>query len=358
MTFARCCGVCLVLTWALAPLSGARAAEREWKGGRWVKVAEPAEGTPAGELALVRKHLTDGKHKKAVKAAEQFLKRYPDDQRREEVMFLGARAELGREHYWQAYEWLEIMLSNYPGGEFFERGLKLEMDVAEAFLGGKKRIVAKIFRMPAVDEGLEILARVAEHAPGTVPAEKSLLRIGDHHHSRGEYAEAADAYDYYVEVFPKTERTPYAMLQAARSMRASFRGIKYDETPLIDAEERYRQFARQYPAQAKKENVERILKGFAVIRAEKLHNTGKFYERTGKKKAAVFYYRQVVDKYPDTTWAKPAMDSLRRLGALVSPPPVGTRPVAATQPAAEGGSDADDSKGGEPASRPTEEADE
>jgi len=350
--------MCLALTCAWVLLPGAQAAEREWKGGKWVKLAEPAEGTPAGELALVRRHLEDGKHKRAVKAAEEFLKRYPDDKRREEVMFLAARAQYSREHYWQAYEWLEIMLSNYPGGEFFERGLKLEMDVAEAFLAGKKRIVAKIFRMPAVDEGLEILARVAEHAPGTVLAEKALLRIGDHHYSRGDYEEAADAYDYYVEVFPKTKRTPYAMLQAARSMRASFRGTKYDETPLIDAEERYRQFARQYPAQAKKENVTRILRGIAVIRAEKLHGEGRFYERTGKKKAAVFYYRQVVDNYPDTTWAKAARDRLRRLGALVGPPPVGTPAGASSQPGAANGPAPDGAKRETPATQPAKEADE
>ena len=32
--------------------------------------------------------------------------------------------------------------------------------------GGKKRIVAKIFRLPAYDEGVKILRGIVEHAPG------------------------------------------------------------------------------------------------------------------------------------------------------------------------------------------------
>jgi len=293
------------------PVAAAAAeAQYEWKGGKWVRAAEPAEGTPGGELALIRKYIDNRQDKQALQAAENFLKKYRDDPACEEVFLLAGQAELDAGRCYQAYEWFERQLKQYPGGALSERAMNRELEVAEAFLRGKKRIVAKVIRLPAEDEGLDILSRVAEHAPGSAIAEKALMRIADHQYSCKRWAEAAKAYDRFLELFGKSGDAPYAMLQAARATYADFKGISYDETPLLEARQRFETFQERYPRAAQKADVPAILESITATRAEAAYATGEFYKRTGKPSATLYYFRHVIDQYPDTDSAGRARQAL------------------------------------------------
>ena len=137
----------------------------EFVNGQWVKSVPPAKGTPAGELAMIRNLIREGRNVAAVSAADKFLKAYPDSPLREEAMMLAGQAEINRDRYFQAYEWYKRQWEEYPNGQYAERTLQREFQIAEAFLKGKKRIVAYILYLPARQDGLDILNRIVEQAP-------------------------------------------------------------------------------------------------------------------------------------------------------------------------------------------------
>jgi len=309
---------CLSIALAAAAVCAATAAqaeqEYEWRDGKWVPLVAPAEGTPAGELAIIRQFARAGQHKEAIEATDKFLESYPDDEGCAEATVLAAQAEMDRGRYYGAFERFEKHLQRYPNSAFLERVLQKEFEIAEAFLAGRKRVVARVVRLPAQDEGLEILLRIAEHAPRSAIAEKALLRIADYHYAKKEYAEAAAAYDRYLDQFGKSKSAFQAMLKAAQAAFEAFKGAEFDETPLLEAEQRYKLLAEQYPAEAAEAKVGETLKEISELRARKIFHTGWFYERAGKATAAVFYYRQVAVKYPQTTSAKDARAGLIRLG--------------------------------------------
>ena len=297
----------------------------EWKGGKWVPVVKPGTGTPESELALVRELLNKTRYKKCVKAAKKFLARYGGHRNYEEVCLLAGRAELERGRYYQAYEWFERQLDQFPNGRYRDRALQHEFEAAGALLSGKKRIVLGFIKLPAKDEALEMLTRIAEHAPGTKIAERSLLRIGDYHYAKQQWVEATDAYDAFLTLFGKSPKAGYAMLQAARAAYSGYKGLAFDDTALLDAQQRFETFALNYPAIAQKVNVESILKQILADLAGRLYLAGEFYERTKRPSAAVFYYKQVLDRYPQTTWAVDARDALRRFSEVApkNPEPIG-----------------------------------
>jgi len=327
MTYWKITVVALLAAGFVAPAAGQD--KHELVDGKWVKVQAPQPGTPAGEVAAVRRLIDEGRNRKAVGRVEDLVEKWPVDEAAEEAMFLAGQAEINRGRLFQAYEWFEKHLSQFPAGQFSERALRREFAVAERFLAGEKRIVMGFLYLPAEDDGLEILARIAEHAPGSKLAEEAVLRIADHHYAKGQYAEAVESYDQFVQLFGKTAKAPYARLQAARAMYASYRGEKFDETPLLEAEQRFAVFARLHPDEAKKANVQGTLQNIRSQRVGRLFKTAAFYERVGKNKPAVFYYRQIASQYPDTAWAANAGKALARLGAAPVEP--STRP--ATQPA-------------------------
>lgn len=290
----------------------------ELKDGQWVQLAAPEEGTPEGELSLIRQHVEKRNGRRACRAARHFLERYPDDPACEEVMFLYGQAEMVRGRYFQAYEKFEEQFAQYPNGQYAERALRLEYDVAEAFLGGKRRIVLGIFYLPARDDGLAILDQIVEHVPASALAQKSLLRIADYHYQEQNYPEAAEAYDRFLELFKNSREAPYAMLQAARATYASFRDVRYEDTPLLDARQRFRTFRRLHADEAGRANVDRLLDRIEDTLARKSYETGKFYERIGRITPARYYYRLTVKEYPDTPWDHEARNELARLGAPVA----------------------------------------
>jgi outer membrane assembly lipoprotein YfiO len=277
--------------------------EFEFKDGKWVPATEPVEGTEQGHLALVRKLIERGEGRSALRATKRFFKIYPDSPRREEALLLAGRAEIVRGRYWQAFEWLEEQLAEYPAGRYYEWALSREFEVAEAFLAGKKRIHFGIFRLRAEGDGLDILLRIAEHAPGTTIAQKAMLRIADHQYEKARFAEAAAAYDEFLEMFPKSAQAQYAALQAARSTHAQFQGVAFDDTPLLEATQRYLNFQQAYPGPAREADVEAILAEITAARANKLFETGAFYERTDRPDSATFYYKLVMRDFPQTEWA-------------------------------------------------------
>jgi hypothetical protein len=195
----------------------------------------------------------------------------------------------------------------------------------------------KIFRVSADLDGVDMLMRIAAHSPGTPIAERALLRVADYHFSRAEYPEAIACYEDFMKSHPLSEHRKYAMLQIPRAYILSYRGVKWDSTPLLNARKRYQLFAQAYPRDAEKENVEGILEEIRLGLAQKVYATGRFYERTKHPRAAAFYYRKTIAEYPDTHWANSARGRLDMLGPLPTDarpytPPANTPTVVKDEP--------------------------
>jgi len=309
-----------VILCAVVLASGARAGaegtEHVWKDGKWVAAPKPAEGTPEGELALVRMYLDKERPKKALKAIKKFIARYPNDSRREEIMMLTGQAEMDRGRYDKAHERFNEQMDQYRNGAFYDRAVQRQYQIADAFLKGRKRR-AWIFKVSAVDKGIDILNGIADRVPGTVIAEKALLRVGDYHYDARKVVEAVEAYDHYIKTFPQSprQRMGHAMLRAARARYAQYRGEAFDDTPLTDAQQRFLIYSNHYPEQANKANIPMVLSQIRNALVRRYFASARFYQRIGRKTAAIFYYKKVVAQSAESHWARRAEDALTALGA-------------------------------------------
>ncbi|MFW5840095.1 MAG: outer membrane protein assembly factor BamD [Planctomycetota bacterium] len=282
--------------------------ERIWdpQANQWVAAPEPKEGTPAGELAIVRQGLRNGRPKAAIKAADSFLSRYPTDPQREQVLLLAGQAEMQQGDYLDAYDYFEQQIAEFPGGRDFEQALNREYEIGNAFVSGRKRKTLWIIPVGAEERGLEILTRIAEHAPGSEIAQKALMRIGDYHYAQGQWPQAVDAYDNFVRLFGQTDAAAQARLNAARATFAQFISVQHDDTPLLEARQRFRSFAEAYPERAQQVNISGVLAQIADARAEKTFRIAEFYRRTDRPQAAEYYFRLVRKEFPETRWARQA----------------------------------------------------
>jgi len=310
---AQLAGMMLVLVAGAPGVLAQEAPRYVWKDGGWQEVAPAEPGTPAGDLAAVRALQARGEHGDVVDAAEAFCKAHPDSPLREEALNLAGQAEFDRGRYYQAYERYERQITEFPNGKLLDRALAREVAIAEKFLAGEKRIALKVLRLPAQDEALDILLGVAEHAPGSQRAQQALLRIADYHFQQEDWSRAAEAYDHFLATYPKSDRAAYAMLQAAHAAYRAYEGPAFDETPLIEAEQRYRTVLAEHEQAARREGVEGILEQITALRAEKLYETARFYERVDKPKAARYAYAELARQYPQTDWGRRGQEAAERL---------------------------------------------
>jgi outer membrane protein assembly factor BamD (BamD/ComL family) len=281
--------------------------------GEWMDEAPQPEAAPVDELDEARSLLAQGEARKARKLLKDWVKNNPDHERYLEGMFLLGEAYFELGDYYAAYERYEIVVGEAVR-DLFYKALRREMDAAQAFLSGEKRIVWKILRLPAYDDGVEILDRVWERVPGTRMGEEALRLKADHFFNRGEMDLAQDEYVNLTREYPAGRFIQLAMLRSAEAAEAAFPGIRFEDRALVEAEERYRQVVAAFPPYAERERVPERLEGIRQLRAEKDLDVAKWYDHTGRAGAAEFYYRVILKDWPDSLAASEARNRLRAMG--------------------------------------------
>ena len=280
----------------------------------WVEREAPSEEAPGNELDQARADLAHDKSSHARTLLQRWLKQNPEDERLYEATFLLGETYFESRDFWNAVKQYTQVAEN-TSGELFERANERSVDVARAFLSGQKRIVWGFLRLPAYAEAIDLLDRVWERVPGTRLGELALKIKADYYFNNGDLDLAQDEYANLAKQYPSGRYVEFAMLRAAEAAEAAFPGIKFDATPLLEADERYRQVQATFPSYADRENVPDRLVGIREQRAEKDLDIAHWYERTRQPSAAEFYYRQILKDWPGTLAEADARTRLRTMGA-------------------------------------------
>ena len=344
LVFVVTCGA--AWTWAAAapskdtlkPAPGQRAEQLRYDPAqnRWVEAPRPIPGTEDGDLDIARQYMAREDYKTALKGLTAWIKKYGTaSPRYPEALYLKGTAEMGTEDYRAARDDFQKLLNDYPGSIYAERALSGQYRVAEQYLAGKKRkALGGLFKIPDRDAGVKIMDDVAVNYADTPLAESAQLAKANYYYERGDFDLAQDEYARFARDFSRSRYHAKALLYSAYSALASFAGIKFDDAPLIEAQERLGQFTRSYPAQAEQMQAPTTLEQIASTRADKTLDIAKFYEKTGQPGAARFYYRATVQRWPNTPAAAEARGNLAKLGA--GDEPVQIEPsMPATAPAGE-----------------------
>ncbi len=280
----------------------------------WVTLPKPEPGTPAGDLALARLDFTNGNYKKARKRMLAWEKTYGDDSEyTPEALLLLAQTEKAKRHYYQAQQLLDRVVNDYRGSSVVPDALVEMFNIAEVYLSGVRRKFWGMRLLSTRETALDILDRIASEFPDSDLAELAIKTKGDYFFRRGEFALAGLEYDHLLKQFPASRYGRYAMRRSADASLASFAGVRFDAAPLIEAEDRYRLYARSYPNEAERGGVGLILQDIREKRAAKDLRTGDYYRKTGHGNAADFYYHLVVADWSGTIAAAKA--------ARMLPPP-------------------------------------
>ena len=286
-------------------------------GDQWQKHKSYPPGSPQYEFQQIRKKLAQGDADTAQSMAEDWLKNHPTGTDRAEALLLAGDAKVAQAHYYDALYDYEQLVRAFPESDQFDTALDREYQIARLFVHGMKRLFLGMRILPADGDGEELLIRIQERAPGSAVGEKASLELADYYYRDDEMANAAEAYDLFLQNYPQSPHREWAMLRLIHASLAKFRGPGFDPTGLLDAQQRLKRFKEEYPAAAEKIGAEALLVRIHESLAMNDYQTAQWYRGQGKDVSAVVLLRRLVQEYPQTGAAKKAIDDLKQMHAAV-----------------------------------------
>lgn len=218
----------------------------------------------------------------------------------------------------------------------WEQILAREYDIAMEFLGDRRIPFLGVFSISGRASGEKIMERVSEKTKETQLALDAGVAIANSYEIRGlkdnSYYEAAhlkwlevlETYDRESKIsvpMPTGVLGKDAVLAMGRCKYLAYKGPDYDASFLIgrafsekgqydNAINCYKEFASQYPQEAKKASIESKLDDINDQLAEKDFKTGIYYQKTDNIQAANLYYQMVLRQWPQSKAAKRAQKML------------------------------------------------
>lgn len=300
--------VCCVGAWPAMAQERYRLTEDQWK-----KLTQYDPATPEGQIQEIRKALAEGKGERAENLCSRWIKRYPNHPMLVEAWLLRGDAKVMRGNEYKALREYEYVIREFPGSEQFTTALEREYEIAKLYTAGRKRRFLKMRIIAADEEAQEIYIRIQERSPGSALGEDASMMLGDHLFGRADMRNAAEAYDAFILNYPRSPRRERAMLRVIQANLARFKGPEFDSTGLIEANERIKQYQKEYPAAAERIGSDALLVRIDESLALKTYYNANWYRGRGEKVSATTMYRRVVKDHPQTAAAKVAMQRLAEM---------------------------------------------
>lgn len=140
------------------------------------------------------------------------------------------------------------------------------------------------------------------------------LRIGDVYYLQESYPEAAAAYETFVELFPKHEKTPYAQFRVGESYFLDIPSkIARDMHSAVLAVQAYDIYLKKWPRQEFETLAQEHRKTAIEKLAEKELSIGEFYLKRKKPDSAKLRLKALIENYPDTQAAIKAKERLSKI---------------------------------------------
>ena len=266
----------------------------------WKQVSAEGKDKYLLTVAEIKRLVNTGETKAVSEALEQLKKDFPKVAGADLDTFIQAELLFCEGKFSKAFRRYEMLLGRFPGSEFYEAALEREFSIGTAFLGGQKRRLLKIFKIRGYAEGERIMDKISDRAGDAPIAVKAAVAVAQSCEKRKKFDRAYHKWSEISSRWPTGQIGRDALLGMARCKHAAYEGPSYNATDLISARSYYEKFKLRYPEDAKEIDVDGKIERIDEQLAYKQFSIGRYYDGVGNKQSANFYYRMVLDNWPES----------------------------------------------------------
>ena len=219
--------------------------------------------------------------------------------------------------YYIAFQNYQKAIDNFPHISNTDEILAREFAIGNIYLGKASPKVLGTDIMAPLDRAVEIFKKVVENAPYGKHAEEAQFRLGEALKKSERYEEAVAAFHKVVEDYPNSKLTTQAMYEESNCAYKASLKPAYDISATDNAIKTFEKFTYKNKDANLAENATATMKRLKDNISEKSFRAAEFYESQGKTQAAIIYYQDVMDSYPDSVFtvrAKARIDALKSKG--------------------------------------------
>lgn len=150
------------------------------------------------------------------------------------------------------------------------------------------------------EEAIAAWKKVKESYYSPELSARAEIGIGDAYFQKGEFIEAAAAYEDFRKLHPVHEKTGYALFRQAMSYYMQIHGIDTDQAPVTNAITTFESYLKLYPTG---EHVQEAREKVRDCRTKQLQYeiyVGRFYLNDDKNPAAIARFEQALVRFPDS----------------------------------------------------------
>ncbi|EKD28111.1 MAG: hypothetical protein ACD_79C00426G0002 [uncultured bacterium] len=249
-------------------------------------------------------------YSKSIKMFKKILKKNPKVSDLGKVQAQIALAYEKMEKYKKAFKAYEEIFKNYPGYEEFETIVEREYFLAEKFNTKTELSWLGIDFSESDKMALDIYQKVVEHLPFGEYGQKAMLETIRLFLKNKNHEQVEKKIDVFYKNYERSEFVEEISYLEALNYHMQMKKSDYDQTKSNTAMEKCTKYIQKYPTGKFIEKVTAMLEEIKNIICENKFNTGKFYLTNNNKDAANKYFNDIINNFPDTSWAKMASDSL------------------------------------------------
>lgn len=282
------------------------------KSGDWKALGSAQQDRFLLAVAEIKQLVDTGKTQAVVQALDKLKKDFPEIVSPDFNAFMKAELLFSQGKFVSASRAYEKFLVDFPQSYLYEAALDRQFAIATAFLGGQKMTALKIFKVKGYEQGEKVMEQIGNRAGNAPIALEAALGTVKSYEDRGKFSEAYLKWSQIQTQWPTGQTGEDALLGMGRCKHAAYKGPNYDASSLVSAKSYYENFRLRYSQDAEKFDMDKRIRQIDEQLAYKQFSIGQYYQRTGSKQAAFFYYQMVLDNWPNSTAAEMAKRSMNK----------------------------------------------
>jgi outer membrane protein assembly factor BamD len=252
-------------------------------------------------------------YQRAVAEFEKLVKNYEYSEYASKAQYYVGLSYEQMSKFYFAFQAYQKTIDNFPHIDNMDEIIAREFNIANLYFakGSPKLLGADI--MTSTDRAVEIYKKVVDNSPYGKLADKALFNMGLALKKVERYDEAVEAFQRIVDDYKDSEYYDKAQYEVAYCAYKSSLKPAYASEPTEKAIRAFEDFARENRDDKLTEEADKTLQRLKDKMAEKSLITARFYEKIKKYESAIVYYKDIIERCPESSYVNEARNKIEEL---------------------------------------------
>jgi len=281
------------------------------KTGKWINPKYAPKDTPQEQYAVAMGRYNNKEYEQALRDFTNLVHYFPRSKEAAEGQFYVGVCYEKIGYYYQAFQSYQKTLDEYPYTGRFKEIIAREYRLGALFLGGAKVKYWKIALFPSYEKAVEIFKKVVDNDPYSKYAASAQYNLGEAYKKLNNYQDATLAFIKLINTYPDSNLVADAKFQVAYCSLKASSAPGYDEDTTNKAIKEFEDYLRTKPDSEFAKEAKEALTLLKDVKAKSAFDVAQFYEKQGQLAGAEVYYNEILDLYPESSWAPLALVRMR-----------------------------------------------